>query len=416
MKEEAFYGLAGEWVRMLEPHTEADPAALLAQFLTACGSVIGRGPYFVAEADRHYMNLFASIVGQTAKGRKGTSWGRVHALFGQVDEEWALNRVMSGLSSGEGLIWSVRDEIREMVKEKGRLVEQVTDPGEKDKRLLAVEPEFASVLQRADRETNTLSAIIRQSWDTGNLRVLTKKQAARATNAHISVIGHITKDELRKLLGSTEAANGFANRFLWVCAKRSKCLPEGGRLGQVDFAGVIRRLQDAVNFARTVDRMDRDPAARLIWCAVYPELSEGQPGLFGAVTSRSEAQVLRLACLYALLDCSALVRAEHLIAALALWEYCQASAEYIFGSALGDATADEILRALRVRPKGMTRTAIREYFDRNKSSAEIGRALGVLQEYGRARMVREEGEQGRLAEFWFAVQGTPLTPLTLSAP
>jgi DNA-binding transcriptional ArsR family regulator len=112
-------------------------------------------------------------------------------------------------------------------------------------------------------------------------------------------------------------------------------------------------------------------------------------------------------CLYALLDRSSVVRAEHLMAALAVWEYCEDSARFIFGEALGDATADEILRALRERPEGMTRTEIREYFARNKPSAEIERALRALQEHGRARAQREHAEQGRPAERWYAITGTP---------
>ncbi len=400
--------MASEWVRMVEPHTEADSAALLVQFLVAFGNVIGRKAYYRAEADRHYANLFAVIVGQTAKGRKGTSLGQVQAIFRDIDETWCESRVMGGLSSGEGLIWGVRDEIRERtpIKEHGRVIrheEQVVDEGEIDKRLLVTESELASVLQRAERETNTLSAIIRQSWDNGNLRVLTKKQSARATDAHVSIIGHITRDELRRLLNSTEAANGFANRFLWVCAKRSKCLPDGGKLDRVDFSDLTRRLRDSVNAARTTDQMERDSTARAIWHKVYPDLSDGKPGLLGAVTSRAEAQVLRISCVYALLDCSAAVKAEHLLAALALWEYCLDSARFIFGAALGDATADEILRALRVRPEGMTRNDIRSHFTGNKSSAEIDRALGLLQEYGRARMLKEQAGQGRPAERWYAV-------------
>jgi Protein of unknown function (DUF3987) len=413
LKPEAFYGLAAEWVNMVLPHTEADPAALLVQFLVAFGNLIGRGPHYQVEADRHFTNLFAVIVGQTAKSRKGTSLGRVQSAFQGIDAEWCSGRVMSGLSSGEGLIWAVRNETREMapIKKRGQIIryeDQVTDAGEKDKRLLVTEPEFASVLQRAERETNTLSAIIRQAWDTGNLRVLTKKQAAHASGAHVAIAGHITPDELRRLLSSTEAANGFANRFLWVCSKRSKCLPEGGDMGgQEDFSSLICRLQGAVDNARLVGPMVRDSTARAIWHKVYPELSEGKPGLLGAVTSRGEAQVLRLSCLYALLDSSAEVRAEHLVAALAVWQYCLDSARFIFGDAMGDAVADEILRALRAHTEGMTRTDIREFFSKNKPSAEIDRALGVLQEYGRARMVREEKERGRPVERWFAVSGTP---------
>ena len=408
LNEEALYGLAGEWVRMVSPHTEADEAALLIQFLAAFGNVVGRGPHAVGDGARHFTNMFTVVVGQTSKARKGTSLGHVLAAFQNVDADWCKGRVMGGLSSGEGLIWGVRDEIRELVpvKEKGqsRREEQVTDPGVNDKRLLVTEPEFASVLQRAERETNTLSAIIRQAWDSGNLRVLTKKQAATATNAHISLIGHITRDELRRLLSSTEAANGFANRFLWVCARRTKCLPHGGRLNSVDFSSLTLRLQNAARFARTIGEMEQDSVAYTLWEKVYPELSEGQPGLFGAVTTRAEAQVLRLSCAYALLDCSAVVRAEHLMAALAVWEYCEASARFIFGSALGDATADEILRALRARPEGMTRTEIRDYFSKNRAASDIDRALGVLQEYGRARAVRgEKEERGRPAERWFAI-------------
>ncbi len=89
-----------------------------------------------------------------------------------------------------------------------------------------------------------------------------------------------------------------------------------------------------------------------VWAEVYPKLSEGRPGLLGAATSRAEAQVMRLATIYALLDKSAVVRAEHLMAALAVWEYAEQSAKYIFGSALGDPTADAILRALRRAPRG----------------------------------------------------------------
>jgi hypothetical protein len=410
LKPEALYGLAGDVIGAIEPHSEADPAALLVQLQVGFGSVIGRQPHFIAEADRHPGNLYAVIVGQTAKGRKGTSLGQIQRILSALDEEWDRTRVMGGLASGEGLIWAVRDAIEERapVREHGRIVryeEVESDAGIRDKRLLVVEPEFARVLQVAERESNTLSAIIRQAWDTGNLRILTKKQAAKATDAYISIIGHITKDELRRLLTDTAAGNGFANRFLWVCARRSKLLPEGGALHTVDFAPITRRLQSAIDFARGVHHMQRDEQARLIWCEIYAELSEGKPGLLGAVTSRAESQAMRLACIYALLDSSEMVRAEHLMAALAVWQYCEDSARFIFGDAMGDATADEILRELRSHPEGMTRNDIREYFQRHKSSAEISRALSVLQEYGLARMERsrEQDNQIRPTERWYAL-------------
>jgi hypothetical protein len=73
---------------------------------------------------------------------------------------------------------------------------------------------------------------------------------------------------------------------------------------------------------------------------------------------------MRLSCLYALLDASEEVRAEHLRAGLAVWQYCENSARFIFGDALGDATADEILREVRNHADGMSRNDIREHFNR----------------------------------------------------
>jgi hypothetical protein len=160
-----------------------------------------------------------------------------------------------------------------------------------------------------------------------------------------------------------------------------------------------------------VGEMHRDEEARVIWHAVYGDLSEGKPGMFGAITSRAECLVVRLSMVYAVLDHSSVIKAAHLKAALAVWRYCEDSVRFIFGDSLGDETADEILRQLRSRPDGMTRTEIRDHFQKNRSAAEIGRALGVLQEYGLARFERRpESEQGfNFTERWFAITVSPST-------
>src|SRR5216683_7570071 len=77
LDSDALHGLAGDFVRTIEPHSEADPVGVLVQFLVGVGSVIGRGPHFRAEADEHHLNLFAVLVGATSKGRKGTALGHV---------------------------------------------------------------------------------------------------------------------------------------------------------------------------------------------------------------------------------------------------------------------------------------------------------------------------------------------------
>jgi hypothetical protein len=272
--EEAFHGLIGDLARVLEPASEADPAALLLQALVGFGNVIGRSAHFKVEADLHFGNEFAVMVGKTSKARKGTSRGRIHRLLTEAEEEWAKERVQTGLSSGEGLIWGVRDKImkRERVKERGQPVryeEVEADPGVGDKRLLIIEPEFANILKQTERQGNTLSAVLRQAWESGDLRTLTKNSPARATGAHVSMIGHVTTEELRRYLSATEQANGFGNRIMWQCVKRSKNLPEGGRLDEASLADIRQRLVRAIEFARSTGEMGRDEEAREVWRDAY---------------------------------------------------------------------------------------------------------------------------------------------------
>jgi Bifunctional DNA primase/polymerase, N-terminal/Protein of unknown function (DUF3987) len=392
----ALYGLPGDVVQVFEPHTEADPVAVLANFLCAFGSVIGRGAFAHVGATEHHLKLFVGLVGETAKGRKGESWGPVKSLKEAVDPGWASDRVMGGLSSGEGLIFAVRDEVRD--ERKGE--EVVLDSGEPDKRLLAVEGELAGLLKVMAREGNTLSSTIRQAWDGDRLRTMTKNSPTRATGAHVSIIGHITKAELLRHLSDTEAANGFANRFLWLMVRRSKELPFGGEWKTP--GALVRRLDAAVRFARTPRVVTWGTSARGQWAEVYGPLSEGKPGLFGAVTGRAEAQTLRLAALYAATDQSASIEREHLEGALALWDYAEESARYIFGDATGDPVADAILQALRnAGDTGLTWTEIRDLFKRHQGAERINAALGELLRLGRVERQTEQ-TGGRPTERWVA--------------
>jgi hypothetical protein len=401
----AFYGLAGDIVRKIEPHTEASPVALLVQILVAFGSVIGRSAYIVADGARHAMNLFVVLAGETSKSRKGTSWQHVLRLFERAAQEWRQNCIVHGLSSGEGLIWRVRDSISATVKNKktGKYEEEIVDAGVTDKRLCVVEGEFANVLKVMAREGNTLSSVIRNAWDDGNLTSLTKNSPARATGAHLSIIGHITKHESRRLLTETESANGFGNRFLWPAVRRSKCLPEGGSIDKENLNDLVMGLHDAIEFGRNAGEVTRSDEARELWRIVYPELSEGAPGLLGAITARAEAQVLRLSAIYALLDRSTKIEAEHHRAALALWNYCDRSAKWIFSTTTGDNRADRILFALQVAGKtGLTKTKISErVFNRNVSSGALSDALRILQQSGRATF-NKETTGGAPRARWFA--------------
>ena len=149
--EAAFHGPAGEFVLRTAPHSEAHPMALLVQFLVAFGCACGRGAHYQVEADRHYTNQFVVLVGPTATGRKGSSWGHVRRLLADADPAFA-RCLVGGLSSGEGLIAQVRDP-----------ADEHDGQAPSDKRRLVVEPEFAQTLKVIAREGNTLSAIVRMN-------------------------------------------------------------------------------------------------------------------------------------------------------------------------------------------------------------------------------------------------------------
>lgn len=399
LPDAALYGLAGEIVRAIAPHTEADPAALLFQLLAAFGCLVGRRAWYMVEATRHYPKLFITLVGASSKARKGTSWSHIDGLLTRVEPSF-LDMVHDGLSSGEGLIFHVRDPetLQQPIKGRGRVGSKNVrqDEGAKEKRLFVQEPEFARVLTVLSREGNTLSAVIRQAWDSDRLRTMTKTPL-KATDAHVSIASHITLEELRRTLEVTETSNGFANRFLWVFVRRSCLLPFGGSLKDAELNSFVEAVRAAYEECKDVGEISMDGDARDLWCEVYPELSEARPGLFGSVTSRSEAQVIRLALIYALLDRSADIRTEHLRAALAAWEYCSDSARFIFGQRTGDKVADKILSALRDSDIGLTRTHIRDLFGRNKDAAGIEAAVRVLAEMGLIE-IGKLATEGRSAE------------------
>jgi hypothetical protein len=294
------------------------------------------------------------------------------------------------------LINEVRDPVEKFDAEAGMM--KMVDPGVTDKRLMVIEPEFAGALLAADRHGNTLSPIIRKGWDGGRLATMTRSSPLKATNPHISIIGHITVQELRARLTRTDMANGFANRFLFMLVKRSRILPFGGVA--LELSELAADVHNAAEFAQRIGRVDWAAPARPEWVKVYTALSDGRPGLLGALTSRAEAQVVRLALIYAILDGSPEIDVQHLRAALAVWGYAEDSAAFIFGQSLGDPIADDILRALRqAGADGMSRTAIRDLFGRNRSADQIGTALAALATQGQAKgEMRTSG--GRPAEVW----------------
>jgi hypothetical protein len=197
--------------------------------------------------------------------------------------------------------------------------------------------------------------------------------------------------------------NGFGNRFLYACVRRSKLLPDGGGLDMNTTGLLGAETLEALTLAHSRGRIIMTPEANQLWRQVYPRLTAETPGLLGFVTARADPQTIRLALVYALLDRSTHIEKVHLEAALALWTYCEASARFIFGDFTGDPVADTILRTLRgAGSSGQSRWDISNMFGRNVPSNRIAEALAKLLATGKVRREMQSiGGPGRPREMRF---------------
>jgi hypothetical protein len=365
LAEVALHGLAGQAVRTLAPHTEAHPAAILLQLLAVFGNLLGPGPHCMVDATRHRLNLYLVLVGDSSKARKGTSWSQVARLLAEVDQPWLTARVTTARLTATGLIQALHSNGQHAPT---------------DCRLLALSEEFAAVLHTLKRGNGSVSSLLRTAWDTGHLPAPGLHHDPEAAAAHLTLIAHITQRELAHSLPRTEAHNGFANRCLWAWVHRSNCLPEGGTLTPADLLPIARELRAALDWAAASPEIlfRRDAAARDLWHHRYPALSQLEPGLRGAATSRAEAQVLRLSAIYAALDSTSVISLPHLQAALALWDYCYASAALLFGMSTGDPIADRIREAIEASGDGLSKYQIRRLFHGHVEGSRIDAALETL--------------------------------------
>jgi len=377
--EKVFYGIAGRIINKLRPNTESHPMGNLLEFLAAFGNIIGSTVYYQVEDTKHYSNINVVTVGKSSKARKGTGQNRINRIASALDQNWFTTRRTSGLGSGEIVIHLVRDRQLGNVKKKtGEFAMEVTDEGVSDKRLFVSEGEFAGILAVGNRKENVLSKVIRDAWDHSPIRNMAKSGSSVCMNPHISISANITREELLLQMREADRFNGFGNRFLWCYVERQQLLPHGGE--ELDWSDEIQELYKCVEFANAKQRVFMDRNAREMWKRIYEELSEDAGGLVGAVTSRGEAQVIRLALIFSILDRSEYITVDHLRAAQAVWEYCEESATFIFGGATKD--QHRLIEFLRGGSKSISR--IREdLYKRHRSVSDIKGDLQRLIEIGK---------------------------------
>lgn len=391
-----FYGIAGEFAKEACQQSEADPIGVLMHFLTWVGAYFG-GNAILRLGDVEAPPRLFSVTASSSGGGKGTAAAPVRKLMleyvniklKQIGLNPALYRD-GPMSSGEGLAWAVRDPA-DTEDDDGN----PTDKGVTDKRLMILEEEFAAVLQVARREGNTVSAAIRRFWDSGSFSPLTKNNRVTVTDAHVCFVGHITYEELVKRLEQSEYSSALASRILWTCVRRPKIVPIPKSIPIARMLQYSDQLAEAIEFASETTDLSLTEDALTIWQDLAISLArEDAP-----MSERARVQVLRIACIFALLEKKGQVDPQHLEAATHIWKYCVCSITYIFETE-EDEAARKIVAALR-KHGALTTTQIRiGVFQQNISSAEMNTALKALEAKGRVQRTtkaRSDGKRGKPA-------------------
>lgn len=339
----AYHGIGAELARTLEPVTEADPVALLVSTLTLGGAIAGRNR-ILWHASEHAPNLYTVLVGESAIGRKGTAYSTVAAVFSRSWDDWQ-QLLVPGLGSGEALVTRLR----------------VNDKGRQESRAIVLETEMGRMLKVMARDGSTLSAMLRDGWDGSPLGRFLARGGEVVTGHHVAVLAHVTAHDLRDLLRDTDAANGFGNRFCWYAVRRTKLVALPGDPAEVVPDALIRELHAMLTWAQVRGSVRLSPEAEDDWETRYASLAtRARYGLLGALTARAEAQIIRLALVYAVMDRSDLIQPVHLAAASAIWDYAERSALYVFGNQTGNRWADLLRRHLRERGE-LTANQCREF-------------------------------------------------------
>jgi putative DNA primase/helicase len=402
-----FHGLIGEVARTASAGTEVNPVAAAATSMAFLSASVGRFPHIMVGNRRHPLLIWPLHNGRTSVGGKGMAHDLTDLIRGRLRENIAIDapfpvgapKLQGRLSTGEGLAHAIRDP-REPTHEN-----DPGDPGEPDKRVYAVETEFAGVLYMTRREGCSLSPVLRDAFDGNPIGSQTKTAKSTCEKPHVVVVGAITPRELLAEVTDKEVANGLINRFLIFFAERIDVVPFPPSTLPEQVQRLARHAGEVIRWAWAKERNIRlNDEARALYESYYREFNRsqrrsGDSESVKLLCERHPPYVLRIAALYAVADAKEVINADHMRAALAWVRYSAESIRLLFNaeraakSAMKQAKLTEKILALFDDRKELTRTEISDGLGRNFGADEIDSAIRSL--LMNRQLVMEERERER---------------------
>lgn len=351
-----FEGLAGAAVDSLSTLTSASRIGMLTTLLAAWGGLFGSRTQY--HGDQPSV-LFAVLIGETGRARKGTTTSAVwsalaHALAsGFVAIPISTNR-WDGLASGEALV-------RILGEAKG-------SDTSKPVYGLIVEEEFERLLRRmrsSEGYQSTLDTYLRQAFDARMIQHITATKTLRIHPPYgVSILGNVTRETLRQNVSPDMARSGFANRFMWVpIEERDVSIPGSSPWRFAD--EISRSLIDARAAwmgGQTIE-LDNDALGLL---NEYGAHLRDLGGMVGAMGARLHVIAARIALVHAALDRSMTIGRRFVERAIALTEYARAGLRWSFRNDIGDEDANVLLSAvLGAVPDGLSTRSARAVIGRS---------------------------------------------------
>jgi len=144
---------------------------------------------------------------------------------------------------------------------------------------------------------------------------------------------------LREKSSENDAANGLLNRFIILHVHRPKLVPLPLPTAHEVLDELAEKVADAIDkstdgnpLANNQVEVSMSPAARQIWCELYPQVTEDHPGKAGSLMARSEIYARMLAMVFALLDRRTTIEPGDILTALEWVRYWTSSIQYVFHS------------------------------------------------------------------------------------
>ena len=363
-----FSGLLGEIAEDVSEGIEADKTGIYGCLLSMAGMLVGRKPHVMIGNRRHPFLIYPVLIGRTGSGRKGDAMATANLLMDSASSFELDSLTVTGIGSGEGLVWHIRDP-----DDKG---------GTEDKRLLVYEEELGHIISISSRDGSILSGTIQKAWDGVALQSLTRNPY-RASWSHIAIIAAITPDEFRARIGNKDLAKGLWNRYLPLFVERRQLIacPEG--MTPEELEEYSNKIRKGLVHASGLDNIPLSARARRLFeDELYPEFSDllDEDRKVADFLERGPSYLRRVSGLTSAIDGCKEVPVEKLESAACVVRYSLASARYALDEGKRNPRLDQLQRqADEACPDLLDREWIRgTLFHGNIKSEEIQEIIDTL--------------------------------------